>query len=171
MVGGGRRGRYPAAMDLRRVRVWEWLTGLTGLVLLVSLFLPWYGLGGNSADAWNALTVIDVILALVALAAVGVPIVAATQRTPAMLHAYTQLLAPLALVAAILAVLRLVDLPGSVDSREAGVWIGAVTAIALLVCDWRSIGHKHFPAAMRPHLDVAVIPTPTADGERRDLPA
>jgi hypothetical protein len=56
-------------MDLRRVRVWEWLTGLAGLALLVSLFLPWYGVeaaeggaprgvslvvSGGGTSAWDA---------------------------------------------------------------------------------------------------------------------
>ena len=31
-----------ARMDLRRLRAGEWIAGVSGVVLLVSLFLPWY---------------------------------------------------------------------------------------------------------------------------------
>src|SRR4051812_4316198 len=98
-------------MDLRRVRVWEWLTGVAGLVLLVSLFLPWYGVEGSSATGWESLSVIDVVLAAVALAGMSVPVVAGTQRTPAVPQALTQLIVPIALVGAVLALIRLLDVP------------------------------------------------------------
>ena len=68
-------------MDLRRLRVGEWIVGASGLLLLIALFLPWYG--DPSSTAWEAFTVLDVILALLALAALSVPIVTATQRVPA----------------------------------------------------------------------------------------
>ena len=47
-------------MDLRRLRVGEWLAAVSGLALLASLFLPWYGPG--SVTGWEALSAIDVLL-------------------------------------------------------------------------------------------------------------
>jgi hypothetical protein len=158
-------------MDLRRVRVWEWLTGLAGAVLLVSLFLPWYGAGsGVEVSAWEAFTVIDVLLALVALGAIALPVIAATQRTAAVPQSWTALLMPFAIVAAILAVIRLLNLPdlGPSGERAFGVWLAAAAALALLAFDYRSMGDKRFPRAMRPRLDITTIPAPTPDGERRD---
>src|SRR5215208_6271891 len=99
-------------MDLRRVRVWEWLTGLAGVVLLVSLFLPWYGVepaeGVSGAvegttNAWDAFTVIDVILALAALGAIALPVIAAAQRTAAVPQSWTALVMPLLILGAVLA--------------------------------------------------------------------
>ena len=33
-------------MDLRRLRAGEWLAAAAGVALVVSLFLPWYEIGG-----------------------------------------------------------------------------------------------------------------------------
>jgi cation transport ATPase len=152
-------------MDLRRVRRWEWLTGLAGLVLLVSLFLHWY----DGASAWQAFTVIDVVLAIAALGAMALPVVTAAQRTAAVPQGTTALLMPVALVAALLALIRLVNPPGSGAEREIGVWLGTVAAFAVFYLNSRSMGDARTPHAMRSRLDVATLPAPTPDGERRDL--
>jgi hypothetical protein len=158
-------------MDLRRVRRWEWLTGLAGVVLLVSLFLPWYGAGGVTVNAWDAFAVNDVILALAGLAAVALPVVAAAQRTSSLPQAMTNLLVWLALVAAVVAVVRLLDAPGAGGAtREAGAWLGAAAAVAIFAFNWRSMRDKSFPPVMRPPLHVETIPAPAADGTRRDAP-
>src|SRR5690348_4562644 len=126
------RERYPPDMDLRRVRTWDWLTGLAGLVLLVALFLPWYSTGGQNATGWESCTVLDSILALAALGGIALLVATATQRTAAIPQAVASSLTPILLVAAVLAVIRLLNLPGAADTREAGVWIGALAALALV---------------------------------------
>jgi formate hydrogenlyase subunit 3/multisubunit Na+/H+ antiporter MnhD subunit len=160
-------------VDVRRVRIWEWLTGLAGVVLLVSLFLPWYRVAGQSSSGWQWLTVIDVVLAAAGLAAIALPVVTASQRTTAVPQAMTALLAPLLLAAALLAVYRLLRVPSAHASvqRQIGPWLAAASAVAALVCDWRSLGDHRFPAAMRRPLEVTTLPTPSADGERRDVPS
>src|SRR4029450_5055268 len=81
-------------MDLRRLRVGEWVMGASGLVLFLALFLPWYELGQGivvgppdaldaHASAWDAFTILDVLLALGALAAVAALVVTAAEATPA----------------------------------------------------------------------------------------
>jgi hypothetical protein len=157
-------------MDLRRVRTWEWLVGLSGLVLLVSLFLPWYSVAGLSANAWDSFTVVDVILALAALGGIALPALAAMQRTAAVPQAWASSLIWIVLVAAVLAVIRLVDPPADGVSRDAGVWIGAVAALALVAFDMKSMRDKRFPSVMRPRLNIETIAAPTADGTRRDAP-
>jgi hypothetical protein len=156
-------------MDLRRVRVWEWLTGLAGAALLASLFLPWYGEGGRSLTGWESFAVIDVVLAVAALLAIALPAVAAAQRTAAVPQALTALVLLVGYPAIVLVAIRLLNIPGDDLGREAGVFAAALSLIALLYVDSRSMGDRSFPRAMRPRLDVAVIPAPTADGERRDL--
>jgi hypothetical protein len=81
-------------MNLSRVRPADWLAGIGGLVLFVSLWLKWYGIDGGaltdgptvaaigttpipSITAWQAFSEIDVLLALFALPAIGVPVSAA----------------------------------------------------------------------------------------------
>jgi hypothetical protein len=156
-------------MDLRRVRTWEWLTGLGGTVLLISLFLPWYSLGDVSATGWESFSVVDVILALAALCAIALPVVTAMQRTAAVPQAFASTIIWVLIVAAILAVIRLINPPAAGVSRDAGVWIAAIAALALLALDSKSMRDKRFPAAMRPQLDIETVPAPAADGTRADL--
>jgi hypothetical protein len=112
-------------VDLRRVRTWEWFTGAAGLVLLIALFLPWYGVdvkegaavsffgSARTANALEALTVIDVFLLLAALIAIALPIVAAMQRTTAVPQTLSAFVVWVALFASILALIRLLSPPGA----------------------------------------------------------
>src|SRR5215218_3796268 len=83
-------------MKLERLRVGEWIFGVSGVVLLISLFLPWWGLEGNWIElgpggpveggvidgndpvttttwtAWQVFSVADVLLALLGLLAIVV---------------------------------------------------------------------------------------------------
>src|SRR4051812_8862512 len=155
-------------MDLRRVRVWEWLTGLAGVVLLVSLFLPWYSLGGVSVTGWESFSVVDLILALAALCAIALPVVAGTQRTAAVPQSFASTIVWVLVVAAILAVIRLINPPADDVSRDAGVWIAAIAALALVAPDAKSMRDKRSPGVMQPPLHVETIPAPAADGTRAD---
>ena len=153
-------------MDLRRVRVWEWLTGLSGLALLVALFLPWYG----DASAWEAFSIADVLLALVGLVALAYVFVTASQRTAAVPQTMAALVLPLTIVATIVTLLRLVNAPDLADTdRGVGAWLGLAAALAAFACSYRSMGDKRFPEAMRPKLDITTIPAPPPEGERRDV--
>jgi hypothetical protein len=139
-------------MDLRRLRVGECIVGACGLLLLVALFLPWYGdatttgayfdrasdagwtmYGPLSATftAWEAFTVLDVILALLALAAISVPIVTATHRVPALPLALESLTALFGLVGLVLVLIRLLNLPGEADGREIGLWLALAAVLGI----------------------------------------
>lgn len=116
-------------MDLRRLRVGEWIVGACGLLLLVALFLPWYG--EPSSTAWEAFTFLDVILALLALVAISAPIVTATHRVPAVPLALESLAALFGLVALVLVLIRLLNLPGELDGREIGVWLALAAVLGI----------------------------------------
>jgi hypothetical protein len=147
-------------MDLRRLRVGEWIVGGSGVLLLIALFLPWYELGAGAvigppdaldahASAWDAFTVLDVLLALGALAAIAVFVVTAVQATPALPLALQSLLTFLALLLLVLLVFRLADPPDvsfleSTDApgarsdvadvdRAAGAWLGLLAMIGIFV--------------------------------------
>ena len=156
-------------MDLRRVRTWEWLTGLAGVVLLVSLFLPWYGAGDATATGWESFAITDFLLALLALMAIALPVITAFQRTAAVPQAWTALIMLVVVPAIVAVAFRLINLPGEGLERELGAWLGALATLAVFACNYRSMADSSFPRAMRPRLDVATIPAPTADGERRDV--
>jgi hypothetical protein len=116
-------------MDLRRLRVGEWIVGACGVLLLVALFLTWYS--DPKVSGWEAFTFLDLILAVVALAAISVPIVTAAHRVPALPLALESLTALLGLIALVLVVIRVLNLPGEADTREVGVWLGLVTTLGI----------------------------------------
>src|SRR5687768_11410108 len=119
-------------MDLRRLRAGEWIAALSGAVLLVSLFLPWYGAGAEDASGWEALAVLDVALALVAGFGVGLLVITASQRVPAVPIALSAMVTLVGLVGLVLVLIRLADLPGGFDGRELGVWLGLLGAIGIV---------------------------------------
>lgn len=162
-------------MDLGRVRTFEWLTGLAGIALFVSLFLPWYGAEGFSgtATAWQAFGVVDFLLAFVALFAIALLIVTAMQRTAAVPQTVAAFVVWFAVVGVAAVLVRLINPPavagGDVaTTREVGLWLGTLAAAGIFAAGWKSMRDKSFPRAMRPNLNVETIVTPTPDGERSD---
>jgi hypothetical protein len=157
-------------VDLRRLRTGDWLTGLAGVALLVITFLPWYASDGSdtTANAWEAFSVTDVVIALAALMAIALFLVTANQRTAAVPQAMTGMLVLVAGIATLFTLFRLVNLPGDDGvTREIGAWLGAIGCIALTAAAWRSLLDERFPAAMRSHVEVEVLPAPAADVKPR----
>jgi hypothetical protein len=120
-------------MDLRRLHAGEWIAGASGTALLVSLFLPWYGVRDDSISAWDALAVTDVLLAIVAACGVLLAIVTATQRVPAVPIALAAVVTLVGLIGLVLVVIRALDLPAGADGREWALWLGLVGAGGIVV--------------------------------------
>jgi hypothetical protein len=119
-------------MDLRRLRVGEWIAACSGASLLVALFLPWYGTAAGDVTAWQALAAMDVALALVAASAIALLVVTASQRVPAVPIALSAFVTLLALIGLVLVLVRVADLPDGVDGREWGLWLGLLAAIGIV---------------------------------------
>lgn len=117
-------------MDLRRLRAGEWIAGASGLVLFISLFLPWYDAAGTDVSAFEAFAVFDVVL--VALAALGLVLVVVTASQPSAAPgiALDALVTIIAAVVAILLVFRVLNFPGDLEGAERGAfaWAGLVAA-------------------------------------------
>jgi hypothetical protein len=156
-------------MNLSRVRSADWLAGIGGLVLFVSLWLKWYGIDagafggavagqGNvpSASAWEALSEIDVLLALFALPAIGVPVSAALSKVPTAPVAFTVVATTASFFAVLLVLFRLLDQPGSSElvAVKYGAWIGLAGALLAFVGSWRAMADEHTPGAAPPQLTV-----------------
>jgi hypothetical protein len=163
-------------VDLQRVGKWQWLTGAAGLVLLIALWLPWFGALGLTATAWESLSFIDLIAALTGLGAIALVVVTATQSAAALPKRFAAILMWLAIVAALLILFRLLKPPetditltgGGADvTRKIGVWIGLLAAIATAVFAHRSARDARFPGPLREHPQVETLPPPTAEESQR----
>jgi hypothetical protein len=139
------------------MRRFEPVAGLGGLLLLISLFLPWYGPGNVSG--WQALTVIDVLLALLALLAIAVPAVSVATRGPAKPVAIAVIASALGWLAVLLVAIRLVFPPDDLSLRY-GAWLALVGALIAWIGSWMSLRDESTPGAVAP--DVPRRPAPPA---------
>ena len=137
-------------MDLRRLRTGEWLAAISGVSLLVSLFLPWYEIAGLrgparsgwtaygplsgslTASGWESLSVIDVLLALVAVSGVLLAVVTATQRVPALPVAVSALVSLFGMVGIVLVLFRVLDTPDWATGRDWALWLGLASSVGVV---------------------------------------
>ena len=141
-------------MDPRRLSRGEWIAGISGLALVVSLFLPWYTADGEQATAWQTMTVDDVLLALVGLAAIAAVVVTA-RRARAVPIAYTVLAGLAGIVAAVIAAWRLVDPAPPADvGLGVGAWLGLVASLGIAGGAWAGT-HDQGPARRDPEVERA----------------
>jgi hypothetical protein len=151
-------------MSVRWLKPGDWLAGIGGLVLLVSLFLPWYDLTGTDRHltGWQAFSVIDILLALAALVGITVAVSAAVRRTPAVPVAAGVLGVPVGALSVLLVLVRVLDPPGPNDLLDLAVGSGLAVAGALGVAagSWWSIGDERNRGV--PEVPVEVRPAPPA---------
>jgi hypothetical protein len=173
-------------MDLRRLRAGEWIAAVAGVVLLVSLFLPWYeqvdpGSFGFSPQAepptltgWEALAVNDVLLAAAAVFGIVTLLATASQPVPAVPIFLDALMALAGIIASVLVLVRVAFLPDGADSREWGLWLGLVGALGIAVGGWISMRDQRLSRPGRPTdltgrpvaepAEVEVLPPPDPSG-------
>ena len=124
-------------MDLRRLRAGELIAAVSGTVLVVSLFLPWYKAGSADVSALEAYAFVDVLLLVLGLLGIGLLVVTAIQRTAAVGVASDTLLTLIAGPVVVVAVIRALNLPGALEAsgadRTAFLWIGLLAALGVLV--------------------------------------
>ena len=168
----------------------EWLVGASGVVLLVALFLPWYGdiaPAGAYGDTpsgtgwtayaalpatitgWEAFSIIDVILALLALAAISVPIVTATHRVPALPLALESLTAIFGLIGLVLVLIRVLNLPESADGRDVGLWLALAATTGIFAGALVGIRDERRSPKGR-HTDLSGVPV-SSPPEIEKMPA
>jgi hypothetical protein len=143
-------------MDLRRLRVGEWLAAVSGVALLVSLFLPWYG--PDSATGWESLTAIDVLLAVVAASGILLAVVTVTQPVPALPIAVSALVSLAGLFGVVLVLLRTLDLPDWAGGRKSGLWLGLASAIGIIAGAMLAMREEALPGAES--VEIEAIPAP-----------
>ena len=124
------------------------IVGVGGVLLLVSLFLPWASAGGESANGWELSTTTDVYLLIAALIAI---VAAVTGGRIGLFRPDVSLMGAadiLNVIASILLVWLLAfDFPDGVD-RGAGAFLALAGALvaACGAADWRPLkGAPMFP--------------------------
>ena len=138
-------------MDTSRLTTGDIIAGVGGIVLLISLFLPWYGASvdvagfsaSESGSGWEAMSFIDILLFLIALVAIAVVAARAAGRLPAEVPAAVVLLG-LGALAVLLVLYRIIDIPVEGDipdevdlSRKIGVFVALIGAAAVAYGGWR----------------------------------
>lgn len=131
-------------MNLQRLRIGEWIFGVSGVTLLVSLFLPWWGLEGTWTDlgpggpveggfsdeavgngftaaidttwtAWQVFSVADILLALLGLLAIVVWVVVARWTSPGFGLSMEALLTLLAIAMMVVVLVQILGTPGTLE--------------------------------------------------------
>lgn len=142
-------------MNTSRLGTGEMIAVVAGVVLLIALFLPWYGaeaqFGGvsvsESANAWQTLSFIDLLLFVIAAVAIGVSVARATGSLPADVPAALLVVAAGAL-GVLLVLFRLVDIPapelpevadGSFEfGRKIGLFVALLASAGIAYGGWRA---------------------------------
>jgi hypothetical protein len=158
----------------------EPIAGLGGVLLFVSLFLPWYSVNpGLAVDGdtlrlvqrgtivitpttgWQAFSVIDIVLALLALIAIAVPIVSVATSGPGKAIGIAVIASATGWLPILIVGFRLLDPPGAnsaVDLRY-GAWLALAGAVIAWVGSWLSMRDESTPGAVAP--DVPLRPVPS----------
>jgi hypothetical protein len=144
-------------MDLRRLRGGEWIAGISGLVLLVTLFLPWYGDEAGSRTGWQSLGALDVVLTLVALSALAIPIATAFHRVPAVPLALQSLTTLVGVLAVVLVLIRILNMPDWAAEREWGVWEALGATLGIVIGGLRAMRDERLTRHGR-HTDLTGVP-------------
>src|SRR3712207_4472885 len=128
---------------MRRFEIGPLIVVLGSLLLLVSLFLYWYG----DETAWSAFEVADVLLAGLAIAALLAALGEIAEHIPVLDRRW---LPGLVLAAALLVIAELLSPPpvvGGADPQE-GAWLAFGAVLAMLVGAVLSVARVSFSLAI-----------------------
>jgi len=162
-------------MDLSRLRPGELIAAAGGIALLVVMFLDWYELEGGGGirsiglNAWQAFGLLDVILAIAALAGIGLAVVTAARRSPALPVAASVVTAAVGIAATLLVLYRILDQPGPNEfvAAELGAFLGFVSSLAIAAGGWASMRDEQWEA---PPVPADERPAPPPEGPREPAP-
>jgi hypothetical protein len=133
------------AFDLGRLRRGEKLAAGAAVLLFILMFFDWYSVSVSAGpigfsvggSAWQAFDVLDIYLFVVIVAALGLAVLAATERSPALPVTMSVIVTALAALGTILVLYRLIDtpvgdVPDGVDvSRTIWAFLGLVAVAAI----------------------------------------
>jgi hypothetical protein len=140
------------------------LAGVAGVVLLISMFLPWFGPSADTEraiqeadeiskqfnggplealdlteNAWQTFTIVDLILAVTALAGVRAGVAALARRTSGRATVgATAVTAALGAISTLLILYRVIN-PIGEAGREYGLFIGFFAALGVAAGGWLAL--------------------------------
>jgi hypothetical protein len=147
-------------MRLDRLRGAELLAGGGGTLLFAVMFLPWFGKVspycvqltgfscGHDFDAWEAFGFTDLVLLLAAICGIAMAVAGTNSKTDAQITS-AALTVPVALLATLLVVYRLLDPVGSKDLRI-GIFLGLLGCAAVTYGSWRAVRNERPSTVARP---------------------
>ena len=168
-------------MELTRLRPGELIAAAGGVALLVVMFLDWYAAGGVTQvfqrdievsvgiTAWEAFGFTDILLALGALTAIGLAVITATRRSPALPVAASVITTTVGALAMLLVLYRIVNQPGPNEFIEVKLpaFLGFLCVLAIAAGGWLSMRDEDWPDAP---METDVRPAPPAEGPRDPAP-
>lgn len=125
------RQGYPVEMP-RRVDGGQALAAIGAVILIISLFLEWFG---PEVTAWTVFEIVDLLLAAIALAtlvAIAPPSLWGQRSAPPVRHSW---LLALGVAALVLVAAALINHPPAAVGRpiESGAWLGLAAAALMAV--------------------------------------
>jgi hypothetical protein len=123
----------------RRFEVGPIIVALAAIVLLVSLFLDWYG----SLTAWDAFEVVEVILGALAVIAF---VIALGQLLPDLDYADRRWLPAVVLAIAVLVAAEIINPPPAAGGQDpaTGAWLAFGAAVAMFIGAVLTFGRVRF---------------------------
>jgi hypothetical protein len=151
-------------MNPSRLRAGEVIAAIGGLALFGVMFLSWYEVtGGGGRSAWEAFSVIDIILLLTILSTLLLAAVTMAHRDTAVPIAVSVLTFTLGLIALVLVVIRLIDVPTDGLSTDIGIWLGLACVLAIAAGGLIAMRDEHLAPDER-LADLPVRPAPPPGG-------
>jgi hypothetical protein len=116
-------------MDISKLRTGEKIAAVAGILLLIDMFLSWYGIGGalggslgadvakaagvdTTANAWQSFDFIDLLLFVLVVVAIGQAALTASGRSVALPVAASVVVTALGVLMTLLVFYRLINEPG-----------------------------------------------------------
>jgi hypothetical protein len=127
----------------RRFEIGPLLIALAAIVLLVALFLRWYG----AADAWDAFEIADLLLAVLAVACLAM---AAALVVPELPGPVPRLLPWLVAAVVVVVATELINPPPTVAVTRlgAGAWMALASACVMAVGAFLTVGRVSLAVAV-----------------------
>jgi hypothetical protein len=128
---------------MRRFEVGPILVALAAVVLLVSLFMDWYG----PLTAWEAFEVVEVMLAALSLTAL---VIAVGQLSPDLDYAERRWLPAVVVAIALLVIAELIDPPPVATGEDlgAGAWVALGAALVMFLGTVLTFGRVRFAVSV-----------------------